>query len=37
MTAFHALPLLADFIVIGGSVLGTILVVLLILFLLKRM
>ena len=33
---FQPLPVLADYIYIGGGVLGTIVVVLLILFLLKR-
>jgi len=32
----HALPILADFIYIGGGLLGTILVVVIIVFLLRR-
>ena len=32
----HTMPILADYVYIGGGLLGTILVVLLILFLLKK-
>jgi len=33
---FHTLPILADYLYVGGGLLGTILVILLILFLLKK-
>lgn len=35
--SFSLMPLLADYVYIGGGLLGTILVVLLILYLLKRL